>query len=248
MKTRVFIGIDDTDIIGSPGTGKVARDVSQHLVELGLAESLGVSRHQLLVDPRVKYTSHNSCKGVAVQTERPIADLYQPCIAALKRCFQPGSDPGLCLCPEERVDEELLCFGRRAEIEVLTKQEARDLADRRGIFLEELGGDGGGIIGALAAVGLRASGNNGRLVDCRGVREIKGIISVRDLKQHTAIAEVRSEQGTVLGDEEFINSLDWIRPSLIGGRPILRVKLSETAGERQLWIPAEKAFTSKEEH
>ena len=43
MSGIVYIGVDDTDVIGSPGTGKVARGLAKLLTELGLAESLGVS-------------------------------------------------------------------------------------------------------------------------------------------------------------------------------------------------------------
>jgi hypothetical protein len=44
---------------------------------------------------------------------------------------------------------------------VLTKQEAYDLAYYLGIHLSEHGGTGDGIIGAMAGVGLRLSGNHG---------------------------------------------------------------------------------------
>ncbi|MBF0547565.1 MAG: hypothetical protein HQM08_24210 [Candidatus Riflebacteria bacterium] len=245
MKNTVYIGVDDTDIIGSPGTGKVARGLAQMLSEKKLADSLGVSRHQLLVDPRVKYTSHNSCKGIAVITENPVAALFQSCIDFIEGCFQPGADPGLCICAKNQVSPEILNFGLKAEIELLTKQNAYELASREGIFLKELGGDGSGIIGALAAVGLRASGNNGRLVDIRGVREIKGIISVEEIKMKTGIIAVRNDQGQDLNEDVMIDSLDWVRPSLIGGIPVLKVVLSKEPSQqtgKRMWVPAEKAL------
>ena len=45
---------------------KVARGLAERLESLGLGKSLGVSRHQLLVDNRIRYTSHNSSKGLAL--------------------------------------------------------------------------------------------------------------------------------------------------------------------------------------
>jgi hypothetical protein len=100
------------------------------------------------------------------------------------------------------------------------------------------------VIGALAAVGLRASGNDGRLVDVRGVRDIKGLVSVAEIKQRTDIQSVQDTVGRVVGDNELIDSLGWIRPSLVGGRAVLRVKLTQKAG-RQIWLPAEKRLTQE---
>ena len=50
MSRIVYIGLDDTDVIGSRGTGRVARALADLLVGAGLGDSLGVTRHQLLVD------------------------------------------------------------------------------------------------------------------------------------------------------------------------------------------------------
>jgi hypothetical protein len=62
----VYIGVDDTDTLDSIGTGRVARGLAGYLENLGLGKSLGVSRHQLLVHDQIKYTSHNSSKGLAI--------------------------------------------------------------------------------------------------------------------------------------------------------------------------------------
>src|SRR6185503_7864697 len=62
------------------------------------------------------------------------------------------------------VQPAVIEFGRRCQRELVTQAEARDLAERSGIRLEGLGGTEDGVIGALAAVGLLASGNDGRVV------------------------------------------------------------------------------------
>lgn len=59
----------------------------------------GVTRHQLLVDPRMPYTSHNSCNVVHLRIDRDVdlvalADAVQLVMLA---DLQPGSDPGLCV-------------------------------------------------------------------------------------------------------------------------------------------------------
>ena len=236
----IYIGVDDTDIIGSVGTGKVARGLAAHLVELGLGESLGVSRHQLLVDPRVKYTSHNSAKGLVIKTDRDVKDFCQPSSDYIKGVFQPGSDPGLCIAGERDIDEEIIRWGKRAVTEVLTMQGAIDLAAKHKIFLKGLGGDNGGVIGALASVGLRAWGNEGRLVDLPGIHEITGLISVAELLSLTPIDSVQQIDGTPVGKNEIIDSLDWIRPSLVDGRPVLRVSSTTDSAGKKIWLNIEK--------
>ena len=245
----VYIGIDDTDMPGSPGTGRIAKGLAQSLIKLGLGTSLGVSRHQLLVDDRIRYTSHNSSKGLALKTDRSVEELRQPCIDFMQSCFQPGSDPGLCICADFQINEEILRFGEMASSKILTKADAQDLAAKHHVFLVELGGSGEGIIGALASVGLRAGGNNGRLVDLRGIKEIRGEISVGEILDRTDIIRVQDNNGIELRRNEFIDSLDWIRPSLVGGQPVLRVKPGVARTGKPIWVPSEqKHKKDKGEH
>ena len=63
----VYIGIDDTDNLTSRGTGSRARELIELLEEKKLAKGLAVTRHQLLVDDRVPYTSHNSSACLVVK-------------------------------------------------------------------------------------------------------------------------------------------------------------------------------------
>jgi hypothetical protein len=77
--------------------------------------------------------------------------------------YVAGSDPGLCVAAGE-ISQQIVDFGRRCQREVVTQSEARALANRCAITLEDFGGTGDGVIGALAAVGLLAEGNDGRVV------------------------------------------------------------------------------------
>ena len=82
---------------------------------------------------------------------------------AIRDWFVEGSDPGLCL--TERVPPAVIEFGRRCQRDVVAQREARDLAARHAICLEGLGGTEDGVIGALAAVGLVAGGNDPIVID-----------------------------------------------------------------------------------
>ena len=177
MKQKVFIGVDDTDVLGGPfGTGRVARDMSDYLEKLGAGRAFGVIRYQLLVDRRIRYTSHNSAKCVEFEAGVSLAELHTHCSEFLEQVCQAGSDPGLCTCAEEQVTPELIDYAEMAQKEFILKEQAISLAQKSGILLSELGGMGEGIIGALAAAGLRGSGNGGRYVQLRGIRNIKGLV------------------------------------------------------------------------
>ena len=63
--SRILIGIDDTDDSESTGTGCLAQRLVGVLGEAGLGSAVGITRHQLLIDPRIPYTSHNSSACIA---------------------------------------------------------------------------------------------------------------------------------------------------------------------------------------
>ena len=239
MERRLYISIDDTDIIGSPGTGRMARNLTDYLVEKNFGRPLGVTRHQLLVDRRIPYTSHNSSLCTGLMTDKPISSFFQPCADFLTANFREGSDPGLCICHPEDITDTMVRFGQRAQKEVLTKNEAETLARVSGIFLTELGGTGGGIIGSLAGVALRQEGRSGRYVDLPGIRDIKGIVSVSDLLSRTDIDSVQTVEGELLEGSVLIDSRDWVRPSLVTGKPVLVVRKVRSENGQDVWTSVE---------
>jgi hypothetical protein len=119
--------------------------------------------------------------------------------------FQVGSDPGLCVATGT-VDEAIIEFGLRAQQDLVSQEEARSLAAQYGFALEGLSGTQDGVIGSLAAVGLAASGNDGRYLLVGKIREISGTQPVEMVLQ-AGVAAVqtlqgeRVEQGLVLADK-----------------------------------------------
>lgn len=230
LPVQLLLGIDDTDVIGQkPGTGRLARDLGAYLQRQGLAQLVGVVRHQLLVDPRIPYTSHNSpaCLMVtaAASAAQEIFDVAGGYIVT--RCA-PASDPGLCVVEHDKVEAQVVHFGQRASSEVVSKLEATTVASGQDLILQELGGTGDGIIGALAAVGLTAAGNAGRFLEWRG--------GLRDLGERVAAAELRrrgieilciARDGEVVPSNAMITTGDWVRPRLLLGRPVLLVERTD---------------------
>ena len=69
MRQKWLIGIDDTDNLESRGTGHRVRWLGDLLAREDLADIKGITRHQLLVDPRIPYTSHNSSTCMQISAD-----------------------------------------------------------------------------------------------------------------------------------------------------------------------------------
>lgn len=158
----IYVGIDDTDIVGTPGTNQLARAILERLG--ALAEGAIICRHQLFFDPRVPYTSKNGSASIQLPAAADVGagGLIETIRQVMKDWFVEGSDPGLCVASTST--SEMAAFAARAKTEVVTQREAREVAARAGAHLEGLGGTEQGIIGALSAVPLAAGGEDGRVV------------------------------------------------------------------------------------
>jgi len=156
-----YVSFDDTDNLNSPGTGHLLNDFLTALP--GRFDF--ITRHQLFVHADVPFTSHNSAMVARLWSELSTEELIARAAAFLESHFADGADPGLCVADAARIlsPELLVGWGYRAKKEVLSKEDACQLAARCGVHLSEHGGTGQGIVGALAAVGLRLGGQDGRV-------------------------------------------------------------------------------------
>jgi hypothetical protein len=220
----IYIGIDDTDIIDTPGTNQLARLILKRIG--GIARDSAICRHQLFFDPRVPYTSKNGSASIQL----PHADnddayrLIQTIREVMQGWFVEGSDPGFCL--TESVSKEITAFGLRCKNEVVSQDEARTLAGRAGCHLEGLGGTEQGVIGALAAVGLIAGGDDGRVVQLStwpypddafsGPQEIDDILA-------RGIDEVRNLESGEHVTHGTVDVGKRLRPNWRGGRVVLYI-------------------------
>lgn len=218
----IYISLDDTDMIGTRGTGRLARDIAATLEKdyrLG-----AVTRHQLFVHPSIPYTSHNSAAVIHIETEKNFSpkDIFNQVKEIMLDEFIEGSDPGLAVALSTQITPSLIIFGQDAKNQVLTVERAKKVSENAGIFLEELGGTGQGIIGATAAVGLAASGSDGRVLHFNKIRKYTGITEVSVLKG-SGINEIYTLDGTPV-KEGFVTIPKTPHPSWIMGRPILFVE------------------------
>lgn len=221
----LYVCIDDTDTLDSErGTGRQGRRLLARLDDtFDDLVPAGVVRQQLLVDPRVPYTTHNSCACLRFRFDGdvPSDDAIERLAGEFLRTeAADGSDPGLCIATPDRVTDDVVAFGRRAAEEVVTETTAYDLAADAGLFLDEYGGTGEGVIGALAGVGRTATGDLGRFVEYGDLRGYAGEVAVRTLREDGL--RVVTEDGEPVTDGT-LDSRDWVRPELCGGEPTLTV-------------------------
>ena len=218
-----LLGIDDTDNLESRGTGHRVRQLADWLAQNELAHPLGITRHQLLVDSRIPYTSHNSSACLSVETETP-NEVWDAAREFLLRESAVGSDAGLCLAEWNSISAEVLDFGRRAKLTVLTMPEAESTASRSAIRCEGLTGTHGGIIGALSAIGLHRAGDDGRYLWLPGLRDLIGKYPVHEICKLGHVDRVCTLEQVELQAELVVNVGEWVRPVLKNGKATLYVE------------------------
>jgi hypothetical protein len=232
----IFIGIDDTDIVGSPGTNQLARLILRRIGEK--ARDAIICRHQLFFDPRVPYTSKNGSASIQLPNASPadIPSLIDTIREAMHSWYIEGSDPGLCIATG--ASEEMKAFSLRCKNEVVTQEEARTIAARAGFHLEGLGGTEQGIIGALAAIALAVGGNDGRIVHFSwwpypedgfsGPHAIEEVYS-RGVDE---IRQAGTDRPVTVG---LVDVGKHLRPNRRGGRTVLYVEASTSPETTASW-------------
>jgi hypothetical protein len=236
----VLVGIDDTDNLDSPGTGYLSRQLGALIDASGVGRVREITRHQLLFDRRIPYTSHNSSLCLRVESENKSA-LVDLCRSYLLEHSAEGADAGLCVATSSAVESAVERFGFKAKQEILTQNEARDLARREALHLEGLTGDHGGVIGALAAVGLRKSGRDGRIAWRPGLRETSGIVTGNHLLTHSGIDAIRhAHSGEPVDAAASIHIHPWPRSVMIDGQAVLLVEPAGNSDDSFGWRLASK--------
>jgi len=238
-----LIGIDDTDNKESRGTGFLSRLMAQRIAEENLGFHNGITRHQLLFDPRVPYTSQNSSACIALKTNQP-NELWDFMIDFLINSCAIGSDCGLCMIKQSSVPQSIVSWGLKAKVDLVNKTLAANLAQKEGVQLIGLTGTHDGIIGAMAGVGLRASGNDGRFVSLpqADIRSITGSHKLGDAKRNIGFEKAVTIQGHEVDDSAFV-CFDggWLRPVLKNGDITIVLNKTEKNG-KSIYELASKDF------
>jgi len=243
-----LICIDDTDNLESIGTGKLAQILGRKLEELNLGIMGNITRHQLLIHPDIPYTSHNSSMCFDFETERKNWDkIIQICSDFLDTESAQGSDPGLCVASWDLISEEIVDFGFAAKQIVLKKEDAYNLAKKHNIHLSEHGGTGLGVVGALAGVGLRFSGKDGKFKSLKGTENLDGIYIVKDLYEKSQIECVRTLDGKVADEDDEVDLTVAFKVMLMDKKATLLVYADEDSQNSNItrWKAYDKKFLKK---
>jgi hypothetical protein len=228
----ITVGIDDTDTLDHPGTNQLARHLVDQLRETWRA--ILITRHQLLEDPRVPCTRRNGCVAINFESNAfgSLAELEASIRAVMADWCPDGSDPGLCLI-EGNAPSAVVEFGWRCQRELVTQADARTLAAECGMQLVGLGGTEDGVIGALAAVGLNATRDDGRVIFLGRSEidhfDISGSYPVNRLKAF-GVDEVRQLETENLVTTGTVALGKRLRPNYRDGKVVLFVTPAVNAG------------------
>lgn len=227
---NILIGIDDTDNAESRGTGFHSRQLAHQLEGTGHAAVNGITRHQLFVNPAIRYTSQNSSACISLSTDK-LSLITSLCEEYLKENSAPGSDAGLCISAAEHIKQNIIDWGMDAKSKILYMDDAIALAGENTVYLRGFTGNHEGIIGALAAVGLRAGGNDGRFIWRKGRRELRelvpGIADVQGLMEELELDSIETLKGEIPKPQDKIYVNEWVRPLLKNKKAILIAEKTE---------------------
>jgi len=220
----IYVGIDDTDTLESRGTGRLARNIAATLSSK--YQIFGVTRHQLFVHSDIPFTSHNSC--AVIHAEAPpttMEEIFCTTKKLMLEDFIEGSDPGLAIATSSQITPATVAFGLDAKTIIVTQERAREVAKNSQIHFEGLGGTEGGIIGAIAGVGLASLKNDGRFLLKGKNRELSGVRSISEII-NAGIDEVLTLQGKTV-KEGKVQIPKNATPSFIQGKAVLFVEPHE---------------------
>jgi hypothetical protein len=205
-----------------------------------------IIRHQLLEDPRVPYTKKNGCASI-------LFDPVVGCVDAAETHLEDGvshqarhtlqirllvdrlrgiiipwcpkaSDPGLCVAAA--VPQSVVDWGLRCKQQLVTQAEAHKIAADADIHLEGLGGTQDGVIGALAAIGLMATQNDGRVVHRGSAAEdwydVTSCLTVDEVLRR-GVDDIRTIEDEKTVSSGMVDVGKRLRPNYRQGRVVLYV-------------------------
>ncbi|DAB30358.1 MAG TPA: thiamine biosynthesis protein ThiG [Sulfurimonas sp. UBA12504] len=224
-KFKTYIAIDDTDEIGYfTSTGEICEEIREH-VERCYSKTTPITRHQLLLHADIPYTSHNSSMCFTCHlSEREFEKIKLFIVDYVLSMSASSSAPGICMGFEKDIADKnaFIEYGLDAKKKVLTKDEAYKMAREQNLFLKELKNRGDGVIGALAGVALRLSGNDGRI---KGKITLdKKSVSVKEILDLGFFDEVRLSNGTMADTNAMVLIKEYLKGVYLEHKSVLLVE------------------------
>jgi len=231
-----LLGIDDTDTPDASDTAALALSLGENLESRSVAKLVNISCHQLIQNPSVPATRQNvaCCLHLDVENGKS-REIDLVCRETLLRESYPGSNAGYALAAWSQFDHELVVWGKTAKMTVLSRQDALGLARRCGIFTAGILGSGTGVIGALAAIGLRFEGNDGWINWMPGLNSLYGTFTQVQLAEYIHFDRIENQHHSRPAFDDRILFDHPVKPVLKDGKVVLPV--SAVKGEKNhQWI------------
>lgn len=220
-----LIGVDDTDTTtgtGNEDTGALAIRLGQTIKERRFGQLLAVTRHQLLRHNDLPATTDNSAACLLVEAEVDARrDIELTCREFILRHSAPASDPGFALAAWNNLSSAIDAWGQQAKRMRLQRGSAVELARAHGIAVAGFHGYGIGVIGALAAVGLRSFGDDGQFIWLPGLDRVRGTLTLPALLNICAIDRVENSRGRTPLERDLIDLGESPTVLLRGGQSLL---------------------------
>ncbi|KXA90878.1 hypothetical protein AKJ63_02135, partial [candidate division MSBL1 archaeon SCGC-AAA259D18] len=155
MKLLYHVGIDDTDSKEGMCTTYIGAVVLDELEEVGIGPV--ASPHLIRLNPNWKHKTRGNCAvsfalDVDEEEVSKVEEVTLDKVGSLAEIHMEGTDPGVVFLEGDEVPPELEEYTGRVIREVVTMEEAEELAGEVGAELHKFG-IGRGVIGALAAIG-----------------------------------------------------------------------------------------------
>ena len=241
---QIFVCIDDTDNLEFGSTGKLAQYLIDVLENKGIGKASYITRHQLYVHDDIPYTSHNSAMCFIMECkDDQYNNIIETAIEVLLKKSEEGSDPGLCVARLEDITDIQLIkeYGKRAKSQVLNKKIAYDMAKNLNVHLSAHGGTGDGVIGALAGIGLRLDGNDGRIRGKVYAMNRDGYTTAREILNTTNVKIIEGLNGENIELDQKIKLGDKVKAVFLYNTMVLLVyKKYDEYLKEEVWHTIER--------
>ncbi len=239
---RFLIGLDDTDSLKGSSTGELALRLGLTLQSVGLGRLDSVTRHQLFTSPLVARTTRNSAVCLTLEADTSKSkEIEMACRTFLLREYSSGSNAGYAFASWIQVTFELANWARLVKSQKVTRAEAIGQARTSGIAVAGLCGTGDGVIGAVAAIGLRYRGEDGRFLWLPGLDEAVGTLPYSDLMSLVPFDRIENLRGRIPRPTDKIALGQEFQAVLREGRCVLLVEEVRTeTGYEWRTLPMEK--------
>ncbi|MEN6325898.1 MAG: hypothetical protein ABFD18_06795 [Syntrophomonas sp.] len=224
---KIYVALDDSRQLDGGKAGETASLMGKYIEARGWGRSTIPSRHRLYPHPETGCKKHNTARSLAADIDVQYLNEFIDYACQLIISTGTGdSNAGLAIAVPELMEnpDELIEYAYRVKEGLVSKDETLRLATQPGLYVFELNGTGKGIIGALAAVGLRMTGNDGQF---RGKLQVGTgedyIASVKEIVDQTFVEQVKNMDFENISDLEYVRMGEKVKVVLLDNKYTLMV-------------------------